>query len=49
MKRQGLSFKDSDLLNLHIIICIVDNQPEIDSKNPSLGLCIKWPHPGETF
>ena len=28
MKRQGLSFKDSDLLKLYMIICIVDNQPE---------------------
>ena len=24
-------YKDSDLLNLHLIICIVDNQSEIDS------------------
>ena len=30
MKRQGLIFKDSDLLNLHVIICMVDNQPEIN-------------------
>ena len=27
MKHQGLTFKDSDLLNLHMIICMVDKQP----------------------
>ena len=27
---RGLTYKDSDLLNRHMIICIVDNQPEID-------------------
>ena len=33
MKCQGLTFKDSDSLNLHMIIFIVDNQPEINSNN----------------
>ena len=31
MKYQGLTFKDSDSLNSHMIICLVDNRPEIDS------------------
>ena len=33
MKRQGLTFRDSDSLNPQVIICIVDNQPEIDGTN----------------
>lgn len=30
MKFQGLTFESSDSLNLHVIICIMDNQPEIE-------------------
>ena len=29
-KMPNVSFKGSDLLNPHVIICMVDNQPEID-------------------
>ena len=37
MKRQGLTFKDSDSLNL---TCIADNQPEIDGNNGKLWMFI---------
>ena len=30
MKCQVISSKDSDWLNLHMIVCIADNQPEMD-------------------
>ena len=40
MKRDGSNFKDSDSINPHVIICIVDNQPEIDGIKASAACAL---------